>query len=481
MPPIFRLPNELLTDIFGYVAIDESNSNSRDMAEVMKLRSVCRTFRDITYDMAFWYKERFDLVTLLPESKSKLVRVYNHIAQAERFQESATCLDAILADQNLLQVFARRSEWYFDNLVSFLCVQKLVPSFQQDTTAVEFRFENESWTDLSISDSSDRPSLQSIVHIQDNDTNGLHQSQSSLSPIQFAFVRLAHCRCLISLELQWELWWLDEFLFDLDLVVSTCPLLRILHMRNVWEYSGTLRDLSKLEDLHISGTSKSSLEIVLPRASGTSLTQLSLLDYYYDSNWPIDTFDVFSNITALRIAQIKVDFCGLVTRSNLRLVDLRIHFNYEPLDQVLEMLSAPCLRDLKILHLSFGDFDGFPPPNGMVLPFSRVLQNITTYLQSLEDLQLGMPLDLEWCALLRRLENIKTLMWFCPDNECRDGQSLLFVKEEGWTLAKPTHYERDMDIVERAFDRAFESAEEKPKIQFKIAPFWDSWNWIERE
>lgn len=479
MPPIFRLPNELLTDIFSYVAKDESTSNSRDMAEVMKLRSVCKTFRDITYDMAFWYKERFDLVTLLPESKSKLVRVYDHIAQAERFQESATCLDAILADQNLVQVFARRSEWYFDNFVSFLCVQKLVPSFQQDTTAVEFRFENESWTDLSISDSSDRPSLQSIVNLQDNDTNGVQQSQSSLSPIQFAFVRLAHCRCLISLKLRWELWWRDVLL-DLDLVVSTCPLLRVLHMRNVWEYSGTLRDLSKLEDLYVGGTqSRPPLEIILPRASGTSLTRLSLMDYYYNSNWPIDIFDVFSNITALRIAEIKVDFCGLVTHSNLRLVDLRIHFNYEPLDQVLEMLSAPSLRDLKFLHLSFGEFDEFPPPNG-TLPFSRVLQNITTYLQSLEDLRLGMPLDLEWCALLRRLENIKTIMWFCPDSDCRDGQSVLFVKEEGWALAKPTHYERDMDIVERAFDRAFESAEEKPKIQFKTAPFLDR-NWIEFE
>jgi len=247
MAPIFNLPNEILNEIFGLLAKDQYNR--RVIPEVMKLRSVCRTFRAIAYEMPFWQREPFDLVELLPASKSEIVYIYN--------------------------------------------------------------------------------------------------------------------------------------------------------------------DSSRFDRLHINGpSSPPSIATLLPYASAKSLIRLSILGHR--DRWPMDTFNVFSNITALHIYSGKVDICGLIAHSNLRLTDVRIRLGYEPLKIVLDMLSAPSLRVLRILHLLFYDSDGKESQ-----PFSKVVQAVTTSLHSLEDLWFSMPLDLEWCQLLPNLEKLKTLVWCFPGNDCR--------------------------------------------------------------
>src|SRR5271169_6318127 len=65
-PPILNLPNEILDEIFCNVASCFPPFDDRpDYVQILKLRSVCRTFRTITNDMLFWSKADLDIVQLL--------------------------------------------------------------------------------------------------------------------------------------------------------------------------------------------------------------------------------------------------------------------------------------------------------------------------------------------------------------------------------------------------------------------------------
>jgi len=234
----------------------------------MKLRSVCRTFRAIAYEMPFWQREPFDLVELLPASKSEIVYIYNDSSRFDRLQEVVACLEALLADKHLVQALARRSKWYFTNLVSFLCVKQLVPSLAQNTTRIEFNFfSRRSPATLFSKFELIDPSELLRVPLLQGATEEYQDSQPALQPIQFILSNLAHCERLTALDFSGRV---DE-IFNLDLVAKCCPLLRILRIQGTYQYRGALRNLSRLENLYINGpSSPPSIATLLPYASAKS-------------------------------------------------------------------------------------------------------------------------------------------------------------------------------------------------------------------
>src|SRR5271170_1011299 len=137
--PILNLPNEVLYEILRLLSVHALKPRpDRDFRTIMMLRSVCRRFRMVTDELPFWHKDcDFDLVDIISSSKKIDNFRYNFWAgTGDILHAHEEFLEALLANQHLVQNLARRTKWHFRSFISFQSVKELVPSFFENTTAV---------------------------------------------------------------------------------------------------------------------------------------------------------------------------------------------------------------------------------------------------------------------------------------------------------------------------------------------------------
>jgi hypothetical protein len=475
--PILNLPNEILNETFKYIRTPitvQRCVGEGHFSEIFGIRSVCRRFRAVSNEMSFWYDEDFDLLDLIPD------RPWFDPADVHR--DCQAFLKVLFSDKHLVQSLARRSIWRFENLISFQSVMELVPSFYRNTTVVvlssDFICDEPASPSTIIRNSSvvkssmDSLSLQGITFLQGLEFRHLSPPpprKQSPTPIQIVFSNLVSCHSLTSLHL-------SEFRepFDLDLVVRFCPLLRKLSLNVINQYRGTLRTLSCLEDFdvrefpsHVGVAS----EYIYPTSSAMSLTRLSIIHEEWDSDddeptprWPA-FLDTFVNLTSLCLSPFTNTICDFIVRSHLRLIDFRLQLTYHPeiaMSKVADMFSAPSLRHLR--HLRFS-VDVYPEEPHFPLLIRAIISNLS----SLEELCLAMPLDLSWCEQFGHLVNLKRLLCYIPEIDCRDSDVLLFRTDD---LERPTkkeydkkEYEKGGKLVARAFAAAFQHFMVKPIVK----------------
>jgi hypothetical protein len=468
--PILNLPNEVLNEAFSYIhtpAPARRYLGEGLFSEIFGIRSACRRFRVVSNELSFWYDENFDLLELIPNRKW-----HDHV---KLHRDCDAFLNVLLSDKHLVQSLARRSRWRFHNLISFQSVMKFVPTFFQNTTAIVL-FSDFFCDQPGVPHSREQLSLRGLSSFEEGEfrrVSPFPMRTNSPSPISTIFLNLSRCHRLTYLQL-------SRFRnpFDLNLIVIFCPRLRILSLESINHCRGTLRGLSCLKYFdvrefpsRVGVTNK----FIFPTNSANSLNRLSIIHEEWLSDddertprWP-RSLDAFVNLTSLCVSPFTNEICDFIVRSHVRLTEFRIQLTYHPeitMSKVADMLSAPSLRNLQHLRFSV-DVDEVERPH-----FSSFIQAIISNMNSLEELCIGMPLDLSWCERLGHLTALKKLLWYVPQNDCRNSEVLLFGTEDPEAPRAREYteemYDNDYRLVTSAFDTAFQHFLMKPFIKVYV-------------
>jgi hypothetical protein len=110
--------------------------------------------------------------------------------------------------------------------------------------------------------------------------------------------------------------------------------------------------------------------------------------------------------------------CDFLLRSNLQLESFRTTVTrFEGkinIQKVVDVLAAPSLRSLKTLRMII-DYDEAWTDDGVWCPYYEVIaETITTNLDQLELLVLGMGMNALWFPKFTRLRKLKDLVWYAP-------------------------------------------------------------------
>lgn len=432
------LPTEVLSMIFAYFSPgsdmlqdDENRRPSPTGHGLLAIRSTCHRFRDIADELPFWYNGYFRLQDIIPAR-----RKWQTDDDGDQYQ--AGFLRILFKDPHLVRTLQRRKVWYFKNVDVLLAVIAHVPYFREQINSVILSFP---------------PSYR----------RGWKESSGKR-----AIPNLALCTNLVSLELHAVT---DPDELDLTLITDSLPLLERLRLLQCsCDFTGTLRDASRLSELHIQGDVndkvKDTDESLVPLSSASSLTYLALLENISDSYPDHDVppripyqngaLDIFTNLTSLYIHPFTEPLCDfLSSTSKLHLIHFRTSiiapFETAYFPRVIRMFSRPSFSKLESLRFGVSDEVEWTAYS------AEITKAISTYLTGLEELVVGMDLDTTWCMWFSRCINLKRLVWFSPapdgHRSCADLQAI-------------------SQAAEDMFIAAFERFEEKPIVRCPVAHYY---------
>jgi hypothetical protein len=387
-PFILRVPNEIIYRIFSCLydlslreQFVEYSLNGKDykVSQILVLRSVCRHFRAITAELNFWFDAHFRFTFLMPHK-------FGH-------RQTGEFLRALLGDMNLVNSLGqRKTDWAFDSLEDVKTVLERVPLFTQNARTIYLQI-IENQVDLDKLEYLAPPTLDTAIN---------------------ALVACSHItRLTIALA--------DTI--DFGAIAASFPSLECLNCRQFSNFYGSLEPLGHLRTLRISRVAWRNDPPInqpwLPIRSAETLRELSL-ECGPDDDIPFfnaDSLGAFVNLKSLNIRPLTETFCDFIIGAQIQLdfFEISVIRRRAPVRRVVTMLQAECLRNLKELKFSnvFDIFDLYP----IEQYWSLVFKAFTSVLSSVEEVQLYVPLHLEWCPYFARMSNLKLLKWNGSGNQ----------------------------------------------------------------
>jgi len=435
-PPILALPNEILQYILNFLSNGPygyspsvqyiSKCKKHTVSQMLVLRSVCRHFRYITADLDFWYKPDFLFAYLVSNTSKK---AFGGRKIGTRFLE-----DVIFPDTNLINSLGRRkTEWLFQSVEDLSDVMHGVPLFKKNVQGIRLDFREE---------------------------------------VDTAIDMLATCSYITTLCIDWGcIGWRGSV--NLSAIASSFPFLRTLSCPEARHFYGSLKQLSGLWALNMGIRNMDirnidpppTIQPWLPLRSTQTLIKLSLRCRY--DHVPISFFDLnslyeFINLKYLQIEPLNPSICDFLLRSRcqLHVFELILHRPLAPIDIVISMFQASCLRTVKKFSISrskSSSFDPDYPRYGLSDTemhagddyWPLVFDAFTAMLTSVEEVQLVVPLHLDSCDLFTRMTNLKLLNWV------------------GEQPCMSFGYDPKAE-VEKALEKAFGGFVEKPRFSVKF-------------
>jgi F-box-like len=393
---ISLLPNEVLQIIFyqlifGSDTISGSQIDLINPSNLANIRGTCGTWRAICSTMSFWHTDRFSLFDVIPARRTRIPG-----ESVENYE--AGFLKLFLRDKLLVVSLERRRSWSFKNTACLRTVMDMVPSFCERAMRVELLFTSE-YSNPWPSD-----------HLWSKDWEP--------SSVNQALALLTECRRLISLRMHCGK---DETI-DLWHIIR-CQTIEYLSIYHPFNFINSLSSLQNLRQLVIDGCGRPFTgRNILPFESAKNLTNLRILcskgEFCCDRDCAAGAFDTFVNLTTLFVKPLSDDMCDFLLRSNIQLTEFHTTVKrfdgHIDINKVINVLSAPSLRSLKLLRLVL-DYDEAWADNWEWSPFYEVIaETITTKLDGIEYLVLGMGLDTLWFPKFARLLNLKSMVWAAP-------------------------------------------------------------------
>ena len=410
---ITRLPAELLAAILNEFDVFLTGEGKPDLSidhppralhpDLVALRSVCRLFRIMVYEMPFWYVEDVHITALLPSVPNWIESHYNY----SRWEKEVVGFQIHLQDQLFVCCLGKRSKWRFKHSAFLLTILEYVPLSHLNTTSIVIDFPD----------------------YQRSTTPSLPYPDNLVSA---SIAMLAICRNLTCLEINTPH---DEV--SLNLLAISCPALKRLRITGIWaEYQGgglrgNLDGLANLEEVDIQDFDHHQFRhaSVLPLSSAATLTRLSLLCFweFHPEDMCLKVLDSFVNLRFLSLSPLSPNMATLLRRANLNLSDFRIIMwdDGYGIDSAPEeyfeivisgfdkLMASKSLRNLK--EFRFG-IDGHSQYVDLCrLRFHTVVKAIVKYQPLLEKLVLAAYPDESSFALLPELVNLKALTWYCHE------------------------------------------------------------------
>jgi hypothetical protein len=430
-----ELPNEILMlifDLFAPVVVIHPETCGSIPSEIFGLRSTCRRFRALVNELPFWFDPNFKVVEVIPPRQQ-----WSTDLDWEGYD--AGFLRLIFQDRHLVQCLARRTRWHFKNLQTLRVVIDCVPSFSLGATFVGFYYGE----------------YAQAMHAQAIDWQS--------SSINDSVRQLTVCQSLTSLIIHF----LQDVTLDLTLIAASCPSLKWLHLLYIENCEGTLAGLHSLEYLYVSDCVPfPRVGYLVPVDSSMSLTHLALT-FAYDEFWLDDTFrngalDGFANLKSLYAHPLSDGMCDFLLRTTIELNELRTtvvkQHGIANLLKIISMLSKPSLCHLRSMCLAIEDHVDWRAS------YQSIAESIVRSLTGIEEMVLGMGMDVSWWPMFTNLRNLKRLIWYVPGEDCRvtyDHEGDIVSDLNIDHLAKEA---RLYEIIESTFDEA----SQKPSVKVKI-------------
>jgi hypothetical protein len=309
--------------------------------------------------------------------------------------------------------------------------------------------------------------LNDLANLSDLDSNIFPVDSPILSTFDNTIINLSECPNITILEI------CCGININLDIIATSLPSLKTLVFLHTKNWSGSLRELTRLQNLSFHGFSGSILndcsELIrsLPFNSAQTLTHLELdfPNVADDPAFNTEPLDSFLHLTSLMIGPLCPNICDFVIRSRicLTMFGASIIRNFLPIEKFRDMLGAQCLRHLKMLELSnwYDDCDSedVVDPEEYYHYLLHIFDAFTSILSFVEEVELnGVSWHLQCCRFFARMGNLKILRWF--------GSSLLGFEDSLLGFEDETVEEDEMvAIVEHALNEAFSNFAKKPKIE----------------
>lgn len=368
----------------------------------------------------------------------------------ERYQ--AGFIDLFLKDSHLLLTLEARTDWVFTNEMSIIVTMDTLPWFRLRARCVDLAFTpkfSNPWGD---------------DHPWANDWTP--------SSINAGIQHMPQCRWLTTLTLRC----CKEETIDLEHIVNCYRLerLRILHP---YDFINSLSAQAKLQSLVIDGGGRLFTgRHILPFDSASTLTHLSILcsrgEFVCDRDCANEAFDIFVNLKSLFVHPLSDDMCDLLLRGSLRRLEsfrttvTRLE-GFIDIKKVVDVLAGPSLRSLKTLRIII-DYDEAWTDDGVWCPYYEdIAETITTNIDQLGLLVLGMGLNALWFPKFTRLRELKTLVWYAPLGYWKhDNASVLVASNviRTRTLQTPILY-KQLDIIIKAGRKQFEEVFQAEDVQ----------------
>jgi len=411
---ITRLPAELLAailnefDVFLTFRVNRNSIHHPPRTlhpDLVALRSVCRLFRMMVYEMPFWYVEDVNITALLPSSPYWFDSHDNY----SHWENEVRQLGIHLEDQLFVRCLGKRTKWRFKHSAFLLKILEYVPLSHLNTTSVVI--------DFPVYRRSTKPSLPYPENL-----------------VSASIAMLGICRNLTCLEICS----LRDDL-SLNLLAISCPTLKRLRIIGIWaedqggDLRGNLDGLANLEEVDIQDFDHHQFEdaSVLPLSSAATLTRLSLLRYWLSrpaEDMCLKVLNNFVNLRSLSLCPFSPKMAMLLRRADFNLSDFRIilwdhgapdnSFRDEDMENLMsefeKLMASKSLRNLK--EFRFAVNDGDYDVDLCLLRIQTVVKAIVQHQSHLENLVLAAhPRDSSF-ALLHPLVNLKTLTWYCHES-----------------------------------------------------------------
>jgi hypothetical protein len=250
------------------------------------------------------------------------------------------------------------------------------------------------------------------------------------------------------------------------MISNSCPFLRDLTILGLFDYTGTIVQLSHLESLDYQFENPEDYDMptsyvqlttaLLPLNSAQTLKTLCVQELHFA---PLTAFngnplDVFPKLNTLKIQYNASGINDIILNAkNVTLSTLEMDMGNVPdyTQKFYRIVTSPILASLVTfslsLHVLYGQLEN---ENAIEIPRSYI-DALTANLKSVHTLDLYMGLDLSWRHYLSKMRQLRNLSW-CVREVYGDELEL---------EAAPGIRE---SIIAQAFEDTFSSFEETPKV-----------------
>ena len=365
--------------------------------DIISIRSVCRQFRVLVYEMPFWYTEDVHITALLPGFKNFWWSTHNDYSE---WQSEVRALEEHLRDQLFIHALGRRKTWRFKHVPFMATIIAHVPSFTVNATSVILDFPK--------------------AH---------HKSSFSKDCTSAAVSILVICQNLTSIEIVH----LRDVL-RLNLLSTFCPGLKRLRIsefgsKNPSTLQNNLDGMPCLEEVEVLDfyTQHPLGHSFLPLSSASTLTRLTLICpwEFYPETMCLDVIDNFVNLRSLSLSPLSPKMADWIRRSKIDLSDFRFllwnrgfngHTVGRGLDERVEyvmsqsdeILASNSLRNLKEFRFGFtSGLDDY----GFSECVHSIVRAVIKHQPHIQKLGLTAAPD-DPLPLLPVLENLKYVKWY---------------------------------------------------------------------
>jgi hypothetical protein len=441
VPPILRLPTEVLFKIFFFLPTGSAREDDRVWIwdepptashqsphhPILVLRQVCRLFRAVANELDFWTDDEFDF--------SKL---------HDRFAIPTGLVEALLTDSHLVHCLEKKRTWLFRSYDVFCIVMERVLLHRVATT---MRF---IWVSSDIEPDFILPTDE--------------------TPFPSLVYKLVVCAKLTTLQL------LEVPELDFDYIPKCLSALEILSISYRWSvrnrnWLGSLQGLPRLRQLSLTNigvfkrpgwrrTVEQNIVDPLPLSSVSTMTHLQIIGQIPgDIQYIVHSLGTFVNLTFLSLGPLSAGLARSIARVNLHLKEFHMRvagFGSEDPDNILRILfAAPCLVGLQSLYFSYQGDGSW----GQSMTYFATVEEITMNLTTLQHLRLRMQMYKSMCRSFNRLVNLKSITWVVP----------IFVDDQ----STETDYGDEETVVQEEFDVAFRTFADKPTLNITIEDYYD--------